>query len=87
MKQDVTTALKSMLENAMWFGKEIAIIIFRVALALAIIGVIIYALIHFIWIIAGISVVGVLISWFYVEYSNAKSIREYEELLKKNEKV
>jgi len=86
MKQDITTALKEMSNGIILFGKEAFLVIFRVTLALAIFSVAVYLITHFFWFILGIAFVGFFITWFYVEYQNAKSIREYEEL-KHNEKV
>lgn len=87
MKQDVIAALKAMYENATYLLKEFFLIVFRVALALFIFSVVIFAIVKFFWFVIGFAALGVIIAWFYVEYQNAKSIREYEELIKQNEKV
>ena len=87
MKQDITAALKEMSHGLIWFSKEAFLLIYRVTLALAIFCVAVYLITHFFWFILGIAAIGFFVTWFYVEYKDAKSIREYEELIKSNEKV
>ena len=86
MKQDIIAALKAMGENAVFLLKEFFLIVFRVALALTIFSVVVFIIVNYFLAMLGIAAIGVIITWFYVEYQNAKSIREYEEL-KHNEKV
>ena len=86
MKQDIIAALKAMGENAVFLLKEFFLIVFRVSLALAIFSVVVFIFVNYFLAMLGIAAIGVIITWFYVEYINAKSIREYEEL-KHNEKV
>jgi membrane protein implicated in regulation of membrane protease activity len=85
MKQDIISALKAMGENAAFLLKEFFLIVFRVSLALAIFSIVVFIIVNYFLAMLGLAAIGFLVAWFYVEYQNAKSIREYEELIKQNE--
>jgi predicted DNA-binding transcriptional regulator len=79
--KDVLTALKEMGRTLSYFGKEAFWLFVRLSLGVSILALFVFIVVNYFWgLLAGV-VIGGLIGWFYIEYQNAKTIREYEEMI------
>lgn len=80
--KDVITALKAMGRTLSYFGKEAFWLAIRLTLGVAVLAVLIYIIAHYFWgLLAAVVIIGIA-GWFYIEYTTAKTIREYEEMIK-----
>ena len=78
--KDVLTALGEMGRTLSYFGKEAFWLFVRLSLGVAALALMIFIVANYFWgLLTGV-VIGGLLGWFYIEYQNAKTIREYEEM-------
>ena len=82
MKQDVQTALKSMAEGMKVASIYMVRVIFTFALGLAILGLVVFLLVHYVFVVLGALVLAGLCLWFKIELDCARSAREHEEYMK-----
>ena len=79
--KDVLTALREMGRTLPYFGKQALQLFLAISLGVGIMAVLLYAIVHYFWGVLGAVLFMALVGWFYVEYTTAKTIREYEEMI------
>lgn len=78
--KDVLTALREMGRTLSYFGKQALQLLLFISLGVGIMAVLLYVIVHYFWGVLAAVLFMALVGWFYVEYTTAKTIREYEEM-------
>jgi len=80
-KDDFKQAVTSMSRDIVAFGREALKLVFSIAVAFTVFGILGYVFFSFFWQSLTVLVMAALCAWFWVELVNAQSAREYDSMV------
>lgn len=80
MYKDVITALKNMGQSIFSFLLIVGKVALFMTVGIAVCGVIAYVMVHHFLALMAMFGLALVSGWFYIEYTTARVIREYEEM-------
>jgi len=78
-KQDLKLALKEIGHGIVFFAIMIAKVAAAIVVGLAVLGVVVYLIVHFFLQLLAVMLIVAFGTWFWIELMSARQCREYEE--------